>query len=180
MIATERLLLRPWWDDDFARMADIHADPETMATLGGPMDRATSDAWIARQIVGWGRHGFGFWAVEAAGRVSPLIGAVGLLPIKPSLPLKPGVEIGWRIGKQYWGRGFAFEAAQAALDDGRGRCGIRDVLAFTARSNHRSELLMQRLGMSRDVDADFEHPGLPVNSPLRPHIVYRIRLGPGV
>ena len=176
MIATERLLLRPWWDDDFARMADIHADPETMATLGGPMDRATSDAWIARQIVGWGRHGFGFWAIEAAGRVSPLIGAVGLLPIKASLPLKPGVEIGWRIGKQWWGQGFAFEAAKAALEDGRDRCGINEVVAFTAHSNQRSESLMQRLGMERDASQDFNHPGLPERSPLRPHIVYRIQL----
>ena len=173
MIATERLLLRPWWDDDFAHMAAIHADPETMATLGGTLDRAASDAWIARQIVHWGQHGFGFWAVEAAGRVSPLIGAVGLLRLRPEMPMR-GVEIGWRIGRAWWGRGFATEAARAALADGFDRCGVEAVVAFTATTNHRSEAVMQRLGMTRDFAADFDHPRLPEGSPLQRHILYRI------
>ena len=172
MIATERLLLRPWWDDDFERLAAVHADPETMEMLGGPMDRAASDAWIARQIVHWGRHGFGLWAVEAAGRVSPLIGAVGLLRLRPGMPNAPGVEIAWRLGRAWWGRGFATEAARAALQDGFDRCGLDEVIAFTATGNARSQAVMQRLGMTRDAAADFDHPNLPEGSVLRRHVVY--------
>ncbi len=173
MIATERLLLRPWWDDDFARMAEIHADPQTMATLGGTLDRAASDAWIARQIVHWGRHGFGFWAVEAAGRVSPLIGAVGLFRLQSEMPPAPAVEIGWRLGSTWWGRGYATEAAKAALQDGFDRCGLHAIVAITATTNTRSLAVMHRLGMTPDAAASFDHPRLPIGSPLRPHLLYR-------
>lgn len=174
MIDTLRLRLRPWWDDDFARMAEIHADPETMQLLGGPMDRAASDAWIARQMVHYGREGFCFWAVEACGGVAPLIGAVGLLRMRADMPMAGAVEVGWRIGRKFWGRGYATEAARAALTDGFTNIGTPEIIAFTVPHNARSRALMERLGMRRDEAADFDHPRIAEGSPLRRHVLYRL------
>ncbi len=175
MIDTLRLRLRPWWDDDFAHMADIHADPEMMELLGGPMDRAASDAWIARQMVHYGREGYCFYAVEACGGVAPLIGAVGLIKLRPEMPMAPAIEIGWRIGRKFWGRGYATEAAHAALTEGFGPIGASDIVAFTVPHNARSRGVMEKLGMTRDETADFDHPRVPETSPLRRHVLYRLR-----
>ena len=90
------------------------------------------------------------------------------------MPNAPGVEIAWRLGRAWWGRGFATEAARAALQDGFDRCGLDEVIAFTATGNARSQAVMQRLGMTRDAAADFDHPNLPEGSVLRRHVVYRL------
>ena len=174
MIDTLRLRLRPWWDDDFAHMADIHADPEMMELLGGPMDRAASDAWIARQMLHYGREGYCFWAVVACGGVAPLIGAVGLIKLRPEMPMAPAVEIGWRIGRKFWGHGYATEAARAAIADGFDNIGVPEIVAFTVPHNVRSRAVMEKLGMQRDPADDFDHPRIAEGSPLRRHVLYRL------
>ena len=174
MIDTMRLRLRPWWDDDFAHMAEIHADPEMMELLGGPMDRAASDAWIARQIVHYGREGFCFWAVEACGGVAPLIGAVGLLRMQDGMPMAGGIQVGWRIGRKFWGNGYATEAARAALADGFDQIGASEIVAFTVQHNQPSRAVMEKLGMRHDPADDFDHPRIAEGSPLRRHVLYRL------
>ena len=174
MIDTMRLRLRPWWDDDFAHMAEIHADPEMMELLGGPMDRAASDAWIARQIVHYGREGFCFWAVEACGGVAPLIGAVGLLRMRDGMPMAGGIQVGWRIGRKFWGNGYATEAARAALADGFDQIGASEIVAFTVQHNQPSRAVMEKLGMRHNPADDFDHPRIAEGSPLRRHVLYRL------
>lgn len=116
MLATERLLLRPWWDDDWEGMAAISADPEVMRFLGGAQDRAESDRAMARMLVATMHDGFGPWAVEAP-RVATLIGRVGGRRVKAGLPCAPCVELVWRIGRPWQGQGYATEAARAAIAD---------------------------------------------------------------
>ena len=74
----------------------------------------------------------------------------------------------------HWGHGYATEAAGASCDYGfeRGRAG--EIVAFTTTVNARSQAVMERIGMDRDPDGDFDHPGLPEGSPLRRHVLYRI------
>jgi RimJ/RimL family protein N-acetyltransferase len=69
--------------------------------------------------------------------------------------------MGWRLARPYWGQGYAFEAAQAVIDDGFGRLGLREIVAYTVPANRRSWGLMERLGMSRDPSEDFDHPACP-------------------
>lgn len=174
MLLTRRLMLRPFWDDDFARFAAINADPEVMRFFPKPLNRQESDALIARIMMHFAKHGFGLWAVEAPGGVSPLVGMVGLSTVPADLPCAPAVEVGWRLGKAWWGRGYATEAAAAALRDGVERCGIRHFVSFTAEINTPSRAVMERLGMTRDPEEDFDHPRLPEGHPLRRHVLYRL------
>jgi RimJ/RimL family protein N-acetyltransferase len=85
------------------------------------------------------------------------------------------VEIGWRLARPVWGSGYATEAAAAILKDGLERVGLAEIVSFTARGNVRSQAVMERIGLHRRPDLDFDHPKLAAEHPLRPHIVWSTR-----
>src|SRR5215207_4770504 len=132
-IVTDRLRLRPWRDTDLAPFAALNADAEVMAHYPAPLDRAASDAMVARIRAHFAQHGFGLWAVEIPG-VAAFVGSVGLLVPRVELPFasaqQPTVEIGWRLARDYWGCGYATEAARAVLDVGFGHFGLVEVVSF--------------------------------------------------
>lgn len=171
-IRTERLLLRRWRPEDRAPFAALNADPEVVAFLPKPLTRAESDAMIDRIERHFDEHGFGAWAVEAVGK--GFIGLVGLAHVGFDAPFVPAVEIGWRLSRQGWGCGYATEAARAALEHGFETLGLEEVVAFAVPANTRSTAVMERIGMTRDPEGDFDHPSLPSGHPLRRHLLYRI------
>jgi ribosomal-protein-alanine N-acetyltransferase len=85
------------------------------------------------------------------------------------------VEVGWRLSREHWGKGYATEAASKALAHGFGALGLAEIVSFTAVTNQRSRRVMEKLGMTHDPNDDFEHPALPPGHPLRRHVLYRIR-----
>ena len=87
----------------------------------------------------------------------------------------PAVEIGWRIGSQFWRKGYATEAARAALEFGFEKIGLSEIVSFTVPANLRSIGVMEKIGMKRDVAGDFLHPKLPLDHRLSQHVLYRIR-----
>ena len=101
-------------------------------------------------------------------------GYVGLTPQTFEAPFNPSVEVGWRLAHEFWGRGYAPEAGQAALDYAFDMIGLAEVVSFTSMTNLRSQRVMQKLGMTHDPAEDFDHPNLPEGDPLRPHVLYRI------
>ena len=171
MIETERLLVRPWRDGDAAPFAAINAEPEVRRYLGTAGSREESDAAIARQRALQAELGHCFWALERKEDCA-LLGFCGLKPGVPETPIADDLEIGWRLGPAYWGRGYAREAASACLAWAFGRLDVPRVVAITVPDNARSWGLMERLGMIRRTDLDFLHPALPEGHPLRFHIGY--------
>jgi RimJ/RimL family protein N-acetyltransferase len=172
-LRTSRLLLREWRDEDVEPFARLCGDPMVMKYLM-PLDgRAAIDAMVERIRDHFARHGFGFWAVERPGE-APFIGVIGLAVVAFEAPFTPAVEIGWRLARSHWGGGLAVEAATAALDDGFGRLGLGEIVAFTVPANEPSWRLMRRLGMTRDERDDFDHPRVPDGHPLKRHVLYRI------
>jgi RimJ/RimL family protein N-acetyltransferase len=171
-----RLILRQWRDEDVAAFAELSADPAVMQYLVPFADRAAMDAWVAAACKHWQDHGFGPWVVELPGE-APFIGVVGLSNFRFALPFAPAVEAAWRLARRYWGKGYAYEAARAATDDGFAKLGLNEIVAFTVPANLVSRRVMEKLGMTRDPkeDFDFEHPRLPPGHPLRRHVLYRLR-----
>lgn len=172
-IDTPRLRLRQWRASDVVPFAAMNADPRVMEFFPELMRPPESRA-VARRI----RElillrGWGLWAVEVRDGAR-FIGFVGLHVPSPALPCAPCVEIGWRLAPAHWGKGYATEAARAALEVGFARLGLDEIVSFTSLRNLRSQAVMQRLGMVRDAD-NFEHPDIPQGSPLREHVLYRIR-----
>jgi RimJ/RimL family protein N-acetyltransferase len=172
VIETERLILRPWRDADREPFAAMSVDPDVMETLGGVLTRQGADAYIDKHQAHIERLGFGRWAVELRSG-GEFIGAVGLAPIWPGLPLPTGYEMGWRLARHAWGFGYATEAAAAAIQDGFQRGGLAEIYAFTSAPNLRSQAVMARLGLGRAPELDFLHPDLPEDDPTRPYLVWR-------
>ncbi len=171
-LATERLLLRRWREDDRAPFADLNADPEVMRYFPRTLTSSESDSLIERIEQGFVDNGFGLWALEVEGRFA---GYTGLNRTSFDTPMGPHVEIGWRLAKWAWGHGYATEAAQCVLQTASSAHGLSDVYSYTTRTNVRSEAVMQRLGMTRRVDFDFDHPNTPDWWGVR-HIVYWAKL----
>jgi RimJ/RimL family protein N-acetyltransferase len=154
-------------------MASLNADPENVRFFPRAYTleetRAQVEAWSGH----FSRHGFGPWAVEAPG-IAACIGAVGTAPIGGNIPLAGRMEILWRLVRRVWGKGYAVEAAQASLRDAFERFSPAEIIALTAAVNLPSRRVMEKLGMSRDDEAAFFHPGLEEGHVLRPHVVYRL------
>lgn len=172
MIETQRLILRPWEERDRAPFHAMCRDPQVMATLGPLMTREQSDALVDRVIGFQAKFGYTFWALERR-QDGKFLGFCGLKPGALDTPIEGQIEIGWRLASDEWGKGYAREAAQASLDWAWDHLDVATVMAITARVNKRSWGLMERLGMQRVAALDFDHPLVPEESELRPHIVYR-------
>lgn len=174
MLRTARLVLRPWCDDDREPFAALNADPVVMELFPSTLDRAASDALMDRIVERWSAGRPSLWAVELPDE-APFIGFTGLLEPGFDASFTPCVEVGWRLAAGHWGNGYAPEAARAALAHGFDGLGLEEVVSFTSTQNHRSRRVMEKLGMRRDPDDDFDHPGLEAGDPLRRHVLYRLR-----
>jgi RimJ/RimL family protein N-acetyltransferase len=172
-LRTERLLLRPLRDSDLDAFAVMHADPRVVLYLHAPLTRAESETVFERIRANTLREGLGPFAVELPAS-EEFIGLVGLARPRFDMPLMPCVEIAWRIASPHWGRGYATEAARAALDFGFRHHQLDEILAWTSRDNRASQRVMEKLEMRRDPDADFDHPKLPPDHRLRRHLVWRL------
>ncbi|SER02989.1 ribosomal-protein-alanine N-acetyltransferase [Faunimonas pinastri] len=173
VLHTERLVIRGWREEDAAPLARLNGDPEVMEHMAGRLGAAESAAFMGRIQAHFREHGFGFWAVEAPG-VAPFIGCVGLLRSGFDAHFTPCVEVGWRLDRPRRGRGYATEAARAALTFGFRELLLPEIVSFTTVKNLRSQSVMPRLGMRRDPADDFLHPALAPDHPIRPHVLYRL------
>jgi RimJ/RimL family protein N-acetyltransferase len=172
-IETERLILREWRDEYRAPFHAMSSDTRVMATLGPLMTRAESDALIDRVVARQAEYGHTFWALER--KVDAVfLGWCGIVIVPEGIPIAGLPEIGWRLAHHAWGHGFAMEAAIASLNWAFGVGNMERVWAYTSAGNDRSWGLMERLGMTRHHDLDFDHPNVPDGSPLKRHIAYSI------
>jgi RimJ/RimL family protein N-acetyltransferase len=171
-LSTQRLRLRQWQPEDKEAFACLNSDPRVMEFFPSCLERSASDVMADRLQSLIADRGWGFWAVEVLGG-EKFIGFVGLHIPSPELPFSPCVEIGWRLAFAHWGKGYAPEAARAALQFGFEGLNLSEIVSFTAICNARSRSVMAKLGMRED-PATFEHPALPVGDPLREHCLYRL------
>ena len=170
-LMTQRLILRPWRDEDLTPLFAINGDPESMRYFAATMTRAESDAWAARMRAHFADHGWGFWVVAEVA-TGDFVGIVGLMTIPWQADFTPAVEIGWRIGPRFRRQGYAEEAARAALGFGFATLGLQKIVAFTVPGNAASWKLMEKLGM-RHV-GEFDHPRLPEGHHYRRHLLYSL------
>ncbi|WP_293901468.1 GNAT family N-acetyltransferase [Phenylobacterium sp.] len=174
MIETERLILRPYREDDRPAFAALNGHPEVGDWLGGALDPAASDTLMDRVGGQIAERGFGFWGAErrADGR---LVGMIGLLVMGDDLPAPGAIELGWRLHPDAQGSGLATEGALAARDWAFTNLDVAEVVAITAHANVRSQAVMRKLGMTPDPARDFDHPRLAQDHPLRRHVFFTVQ-----
>ncbi len=172
-LTTDRLVLRQWEDDDLLPFAALCADPEVMEHFPAPLTPEQAAELVGRQraLLEAGRPGL--FAVEVA-ETRQFIGFVGLATPSFNASFTPCVEVGWRLARTAWGHGYATEAGRAVLQHGFGTLHLSEIVSFTTRANVRSRAVMERLGMKQDHAADFDHPALAPDDPLRAHVLYRL------
>lgn len=176
MIKTDRLLLRPWREEDFDPFAQLNGDTRVMEYFPSVLATEESDQMAKRMEAKIRERGWGFWAVSVQG-VAEFIGFIGLNNVEKTtldVPFAPTVEIGWRIAFEHWGKGYATEGAKAALKYGFETLNLPEIVSFTAVQNKRSRRIMEKIGMHYDPKDDFEHPKLPEGNWLRKHVLYRM------
>ena len=171
-LRTERLLLRPWRDSDRAPFAAMNADPKVMEHFPAVSTREESDAAVDRIVARMEQQGFGLWAVELPG-LAAFVGFIGLNRADAILGY-PAVEIGWRLAAQHWGRGYATEGARASLAHAFDSLDLDEVVSFATTANDRSRHVMEKIGMTRRPEDDFDHPNVPPAWKGRRHVLYRI------
>ena len=161
-IRTPRLRLRRWHDDDLAAMAEISADPEVMRWSGDGSVRdleETADA-VERWEEEWDEEGFGLFAVEllASGELAGFTG----LTVPEFVPeVLPAVAVRWRLGRPFWGQGYASEAAHATLEFALQDRGLDRVIALTRPGDDASDNVLRKLGMTPEhttVHPEFGYP----------------------
>jgi RimJ/RimL family protein N-acetyltransferase len=167
-LTTERLHLREWRESDLEEYAPICADPEVMRYIGDgqPRTREETALSIERMRRGFADRGFGFLAatLRDTGRLAGFVG----LGVPTFLPeIMPAVEIGWRLGRAFWGQGLATEGARAALADGFTRCAVDEIVSIYQPANAASGRIMEKIGMTRMLDTVLPAHGYAVR-------VYRI------
>lgn len=146
---TDRLVLRRWRVGDAAAFAAINADPAVMRHIGHGyvLGRALSDELIARFEREWDQRGFGLWAVAPREDPERLLGFCGLT-VPMFLPsVLPTVEVGWRLSREAWGRGYATEAARSALAFAFEERDMAEVITIIDPRNERSLRVAEKLGM---------------------------------
>jgi RimJ/RimL family protein N-acetyltransferase len=142
VILSDRLRLRGWRDSDRDAFAALNADPEVSRDLGGPFDRAVSDAKLDRYVAAF----------------EQFLGYAGVMPSRSGHPLGRHFDIGWRLVRSAWGHGYATEAAKASLRDAFERVHLQEVLAYASADNVRSQAVIRRLDMQRAASLDYSEP----------------------
>lgn len=168
-IATPRLQLRQLRDEDTEPFAAMNADVRVMEFFPRLWSREESKAALVRIEEGFQDRGFGIYAVDVQ---NAFAGILGLSVPSFDAHFTPCVEILWRLAPQFWGRGYASEAAEAVLNMASQKLAIAEVVAFTVVDNLRSIRVMERLGMQRDPTGDFDHPAV-AEPRLKRHLLYR-------
>lgn len=168
---TPRLRLRLFETADLDALQAMNADARVTEFLPSTPTRAENEAMLERIKAHFAAHGFGAWCVveRDSGR---FCGFAGLHHVWFHAPFTPAVEALWRFVPEVWGRGYATEAARAAIHDGFTRVGLSRIHSFTVPANVRSRAVMERLGFTHVPGADFDHPALPEGHRLRRHVLY--------
>lgn len=145
-IETEHIILREWREGDRELYARMCADPEVMRYLPKALTREESDAQIDRFICHWNERGYGLWAVKEK-ESGDFVGFIGLLYQEDWTASEYKTEVGWRLDKGFWGRGYATEGAVEAIRFGFEDVGLEGITSICDPRNIASRRVMEKIGM---------------------------------
>ena len=157
IIETPRLILRPWQEGDVLPYYRLNQDPKVVEFLPSSITIDQTKSFIKKMNQQLVERDYTFWAVELKDG-GDLLGFVGLNDTDFEASFTPAVEIAWRLASQYWGFGYATEAAKAVFDYGYKELNLKEIVSFTVPENKRSIRVMEKIGLSRDPQRDFLSP----------------------
>lgn len=171
LYTSDRLILRQWQEEDFLPFTQLSSDPQVMEYMPNVLSEEEATKWAKSMQKFIAEKKYGLFAVELIA-THKFIGYAGLIPVTFSSSFTPAVEIGWRLDREYWGNGYATEAARYCLQLAWSQLKLSRVVSFTALPNNRSIRVMQKLGMHKS--GEFKHPRLAEDHWLCDHVLYEI------
>lgn len=172
-LESKRLILRHWRDADLEPFAELNQDPAVMEFFPKKLSTTETKEMMDRISGLMKESEFGLWAVELKNS-GEFLGFIGMMVPTFKAHFTPCVEIGWRLKKSAWGRGYASEGAKRVLQYAFEELKMSEVVSLTCVLNQRSWKVMERIGMTRSPVDDFEHPRLAEGHWLRQHVLYRM------
>jgi RimJ/RimL family protein N-acetyltransferase len=142
-LRTERLLMRAPRYEDYERFVEMLRDPRVGAGLGKPDGLTAHEAWLDLSVLTahWALRGFGHWVLEELDG-GAVVGRAGLyFP-----PDWPGLEAGWTVARERWGKGYAPEAGRAACGWAHDQLGEAHILSLIHPDNAQSIRVAEKLG----------------------------------
>lgn len=170
-IETKRLVLRDWKETDLDPFCQLNADKEVMTHFPKTLSTEETNDFYRSILSEMKECGFGLYAVEEK-ESKEFIGFIGFHQATFEADFTPCIEIGWRLRKEAWGKGYATEGAAACLEYGFSELNFTDVFSFTAEINRPSKNVMRKIGM--DFIKTFDHPQVKDDSPLKKHVLFGI------
>lgn len=170
-LETSRLRLRDWIETDLEPFSQLNADEEVMRYFPSILSNGETLKFYQSILAEFKECGFGLYAVEEK-ETNEFIGFIGFHRALFEAEFTPCIEIGWRLKKEAWGKGYATEGAAACLHYGFKELGFSDIYSFTADINKPSKNVMRKIGLN--FMKTFNHPKLEKESPLHKHVLYHI------
>ncbi len=168
-ITTDRLFIRNWnKSSDGESFFRLNNDPQVMRFFPGRRTRIESDALLDRIERQINKNGYS-WSAILLRESHKIIGFGGIARVPSSFPNGPSAEIGWRFLPETWGNGYATEMAGAVLKYGFEELLLPEILSFAVIDNKKSFNVMERIGMHRFRDGDFDHPN--INTKTHPELL---------
>ena len=171
MLTTPRLLLRNWKEEDIDSFIAMNGDIDVMRYFPSILMPEQTKALYQRIQLHFQQNGFGLYVVEEKA-TGAFVGFTGLMTPSFTAFFTPCIEIGWRLRKQFWGKGYATEAASECLKEAFSKLELTKIYSFTSIHNKASEKVMQKLGMEKE--GTFPHPNIPIHHYLNEHVLYSI------
>lgn len=158
-IETPQLVLRRFTTSDHAALMRVFGDPEVMRFGDGAQSPKWVSKWLEACLVGYEQRGYGPWAVvkKSSGEV---IGYCGLFHF-PNINGRPEIEIGYRLARGWWGRGYATEAVLAVRDYAFNALGLSRLVALIDPANVASVRVAEKAGMRHESQVmldGYDHP----------------------
>jgi ribosomal-protein-alanine N-acetyltransferase len=166
-LLTERLILRPFEETDLDAYTDLLTSPEVRRSLRLPESFSRREAWsgMAQWRGQWELRGSGQFALEERS-TGHFVGRAGLH--RPEVEDWPGLEVGWALRPEAWGRGYATEAGVASLAYAFDVMGEAEVFSVILPDNHRSQAVAGRLGLTLIEERVLS------SYPAEPHGIWRV------
>ena len=171
IFTSKRLGFRSWEEADIPQLAEINADKEVMEFFPATHSEKETREFIQKMQVQYEQKGFCYFAVDKLEN-SELIGFIGLSEQNFSSSFTPCIDIGWRLKKNEWKKGYASEGAKACLNFAFSQLSIERVFSIAPVVNTRSQAVMKKIGMRQVMI--FNHPKLLNDRRLEKCVLYEI------
>jgi len=171
LFKSERLGFRNWKNEDLDEFIKLNSDDKVMEHFPKSLSKNETGKLLDKLKNHFTVYGFTYYATEIL-KTKELIGMIGLAHQVYKSPYTPAIDIGWRLKKNIWGKGYATEGAKRCLEYAFTELGINTVIAVCTLKNLKSENVMKKIGMIKK--GVFNHPKMVNHPQYQEHYCYEI------